>query len=579
VPAADVPQSALRRGIALIGGYARLHRRPFVFAITGATLFALMTVASSWALGRVVDRVINPRFTGVRPSNVRVVTWLALVVLVGVSRAAAVVFRRSNAGRWRNACEASIRGRVLDRLQEQPLAWHRRQTTGRLLAHAESDAEASCAILSPLPYSVGVVALLIIAPIWLVATDRPLGLIAVGLMPVIFGLNIVYQRRIAEPARRVQEQLGHLSAMAHEGVDGVALVKAMGAESVQLERFSSAAGQLRTAKMDQIRLRSTFDSVLDAVPAMVNISLVGLGAWRVQRGALTVGQVVGVVNLYTLLVWPLRMIGFALAELPRSLAGRERIDALLAEPVDAVPVPEVADGGIGVAARSLTYRHDDGRAAVDHVDLEIAAGTTVAIVGPTGAGKTTLLMVLAGLLHPDEGTVAHAPGRDGVVFQEAFLFSGTVATNVDAYDDAGAEGVRTALRQASADSFVENLPAGADTVIGERGATLSGGQRQRVALARALAARPSLLLLDDATSALDPTTEARILEVLRRELIGTTVVMIAARPSTIALADSVVYMENGQVVAHGPHAELLERYEGYRALVDAYLRDRAEAER
>jgi ABC-type multidrug transport system fused ATPase/permease subunit len=217
---------------------------------------------------------------------------------------------------------------------------------------------------------------------------------------------------------------------------------------------------------------------------------------------------------------------------------------------------------------------DERQAVISGADAVIEAGTVAAFVGPTGAGKSTLLDLTAGLLAPTSGTVHLAPGPRAVVLQEPFLFSGTVRDNVLVAAELDDDEVWAALELASADGFVRDLPSALDTVVGERGVTLSGGQRQRVALARALARRPEILLLDDTTSALDPTTEMRVLDRLRHALSDTTVVMIASRPSTISLADDVVFVRDGRIAAHGPHVELMSSVPAYRTLVEAFETDR-----
>ena len=218
---------------------------------------------------------------------------------------------------------------------------------------------------------------------------------------------------------------------------------------------------------------------------------------------------------------------------------------------------------------------DESRAALNGVSLDVGSGRIVAIVGPTGSGKSTLLEIVGGLIAPTTGTVGKVAGPCAIVFQEPFLFSGTIRHNIALGEVIGEGDLWDALRLARADDFVADTPHGLDTVVGERGVSLSGGQRQRIALARALVRHPTLLLLDDTTSALDPATEAAVLANLRGALAGTTVLMVASRPSTIALADEVAYLSGGRVVDHGPHIELMARLAGYRALVEAFETDRA----
>jgi ABC-type multidrug transport system fused ATPase/permease subunit len=354
------------------------------------------------------------------------------------------------------------------------------------------------------------------------------------------------------------------------------VVKALGAEHHQRGRLEDKAAQLRDAKVLVATMRATFEALLDAIPSLANVLLIVIGAYRVQAGALTIGDITAFVYLFTLLVWPLRLIGFMLGDLPHSLAGWTRIRRILADPEPVAPAIPVgtAPAGVGVALRGVRYAYEEGRDVLSGVDLTVGPGRTVAVVGATGAGKTTLLQVITGLLEPSAGAVVVEPGVRSLVFQEPFLFAGTIRDNVALGSGANTDAVLAALDAAQARDFVDVLPARLDTVVGERGITLSGGQRQRIALARALVRRPKVLLLDDATSSLDPTTEALILLGVHDELAGVTTVIVASRPSTIALADEVVYMAAGRVVAQGSHAELMARYPGYRHLAEAYERDR-----
>ncbi len=320
--------------------------------------------------------------------------------------------------------------------------------------------------------------------------------------------------------------------------------------------------------------------MLDVLPSLANVAIVVVGAYRVESGDLSVGELTSFIYLFTLLVFPLRLIGYVLSAMPFSLSGWTRVREVLDEPIEADPHAAVATAPDGVGLRlddvSFTFA-GESEPAVGDVSLTVPTGRVVAVVGPTGAGKSTLVELSGGLVAPDSGTVATSPGARSLVFQEAFLFAGTIRDNVamdGTFDD---EQTWEALRMARADDFIADLPDRLDTVVGERGVSLSGGQRQRVALARALVRQPSLLLLDDTTSALDPATERAVLANLRGALAGTTVLMVASRPSTIALADDVIYVERGTVVDHGTHAELMSRSAAYRQLVEAFEADRTEA--
>ncbi len=565
----------LRQTAWLLRGLLRHHKRTFVIAVTGASLYATCTVLSAFVVGLVTDRVITPRFVTGHVATRTVVGVLALVVVIAITRGAAVVVRRVWAGRTAFRVNQSLSSAVIDRIVAQPAPWHRRRSTGDLIARAGLDAEAATAILNPLPFASSVVVLLVISTIWMLATDVVLGLCAVALFPVLITLNVIYQSRADKYFDRAQTILGDLTTAVHESFDGVAVVKSLGAEQRETDRLGEIAGRLRDQRLQVVRIRSLFEALLDGIPNAANVGLLVVGAYRVRAGDMTIGGLTSFFYLFTLLVFPLRLIGFALSELPHSMAGWRRIRDLLDEPVLDDPGASRTRGATNaVRLHDVVYSHDGQRRVLDGVDLDVAAGRTVAVVGATGAGKTTLLHLVAGLIRPDAGNVEVPRGDVLLVFQEPFLMADTVRENVALGTPATDAQLDDALAVACAD-FVHELPNGLETIVGERGVGLSGGQRQRIALARALVRRPAVLLLDDTTSALDPQTEAAVLANLRRTGDGMTVMAVASRPSTIALADDVLFLSDGRVAAHGRHHQLMRDVPEYRSLIEAFEHDRA----
>ena len=558
----------------LLRALLRHHKRLFATAVAGAAVFATCTVLSAEVVGRIIDDVVRPRFEQGSVRARTVVLALGTLVLVGLVRAVGVVVRRTWAGRTTWRITESLTAEVVDRVVAQPAPWHRRQSTGDLITRAGVDTEAATAVLGPLPYASSVVVMLVLSSIWLVVTDLPLGAAAVCIFPVLIGLNLVYQRRVEAYFSLAQHEIGMLSSAVLESFEGVNVVKAFGAEGRETERLAVVAARLRQARIETVRLRSSFEALLDGVPNVANIGLLVAGTYRVRSGALSVGELTSFIYLFTLLVFPLRLIGYALSELPHSQAGWARIRQLLDEPVEVDPATSLLrHDSKGVELRAVHVSHDGDRDVLRSVTASIEPGRTVAVVGATGSGKTTLVHAIAGLIEVSSGSITVPREPPAIVFQEPFLFAGSVRENVVLGLPLDDDAVSLALAASEA-GFVDELPDGIDTVVGERGVGLSGGQRQRIALARALVRRPSLLLLDDTTSSLDPGTEARVLGNLRSLLTDTTVVAVASRPSTIALADEVLYLVDGEVAAHGTHDALMASNDAYSELMKAFDHDR-----
>ncbi|MEO5901987.1 MAG: ABC transporter ATP-binding protein [Ilumatobacteraceae bacterium] len=573
-----IPESggSLTKAFRLLRALLRRHKRLFFIAVGGAAVYAACTVFSSVVVRLITDKLIVPRFEGEhhRVGAGIVATILAILIGVGLLRAAGIVVRRVWAGRTNWRVTESITADVIDRVITQPAPWHRRQSTGDVITRAGVDAEAATAILGPLPYATSVGLMIVLSAVWLLVTDWVLGLAAVAIFPLLIVLNLVYQKRVDRFFDTAQDELGHLSSAVHESFDGVAVVKSFGAESRETERLSVIAGRLREARLGAVRIRSTFESLLDGVPNLANVAILIGGAYRVRSGSMTIGELTSFIYLFTLLVFPLRLIGFALSELPHSIAGWNRIRELLDQPVEPDPAATLHHGpGNGVELADVSYMYDGVRPVLRGVTASTSGGRTVAVVGATGSGKTTLLHLLAGMIAADSGVITVPERGCLLVFQEPFLLAGTARENITMGEPFGEDGIDAAMSVAEA-TFLTELPNGLDTEVGERGVGLSGGQRQRLALARALVRRPAVLLLDDTTSALDPATEAKVLGNLRTSLASTTVVAVASRPSTIALADEVLYLDDGVVVAHGGHDELMNTVPGYRDLIEAFEQDR-----
>jgi ABC-type multidrug transport system fused ATPase/permease subunit len=334
---------------------------------------------------------------------------------------------------------------------------------------------------------------------------------------------------------------------------------------------------LRDARSRAVRIRASFEGLLDALPSLVNVLILALGAIRVRDGFLSVGELSGFIYLFTLLVFPLRIIGYVLSEIPHSLSGWLRLREVLDEDelVDPRSLLKPCRDPIAISARGVSYRYPDSvNEAIKDLSFDVESGSLVAVVGSTGSGKTTLLRLLAGSLTPRAGHVCVSDTAASVVFQEPFVFSGTIRENI-VLAPTSPENLEQAVHVASLKEFITSLPQDLDTEVGERGVSMSGGQRQRLALARAIAKDSRLLLIDDTTSALDPATENAVLERIASMEPRRTVVMVASRPSAVALADSVLFLEEGKLVDQGPPQDLLQRNERYREQMLSYQIDRS----
>ena len=582
-------QTVLRRGVHLLAEMIRTNPWPFAGALSGALLFAAASVAGAIVLGRVTDSLIVDQADS--PPTVRAaIVAGAVIVGMSVARAAGVVARRYFGIMTTRRMQMEWFDRLSDHYLDQPLRFFHTQPTGKLLAHADNDAERSSFVMQPLPLSLGAIVLLVFASINLAVLDPVLLAIGLTLFPTLIVMNRLYTTRVEGPSARAQAHVGEVSAVAHESFEGALVVKLLGLERRESDRMQQASDRLRRERLIIGRLRAAFEPGLETLPVLGTIALLAVGASRVDAGVITTGDLVQAMTLFGILAFPMRVVGFLLEELPRSVVSRERIVDVLGtdhadDAVTTAAEPDrrrLPDGPLPLTVEGVDFAFDHEPVLRD-IGFEVRPGEIVAVVGATGSGKSTLCTLLAGLARPTAGTIrlggvplrAVDPHdlRDAVslVFQETFLFADTVRENLTLGTDVPAATLAWAMDIAQTD-FVHELADGLETIVGERGVTLSGGQRQRVALARAMLRHPRLLLLDDATSAIDPVVEQRILDGLRSEL-DTTTIVVAHRVATIRLADRVLFLDGGRVAADGSHTELLATDPAYAALVRAYEQD------
>jgi ATP-binding cassette subfamily B protein len=585
--AAEAPADrVLRRGVALLVRSIGQEPRVFTVAVAGSAVFALCTVLQATVIGHIVDHTVLPAVRTGHTTRAALVGAGAAVLGVAALKALGITCRRWFAGVMQYRLQARYRRLVTGQLLRLPLAWHTSRPTGELLSVANSDVEAMFWPIAPFPFACGIAVMLVATVVQVLSVDLILSVVGLATIPGVFAVNALYNRVQAPLATRAQQLRGDLAAVAHESFDGALVVKTLGGEEGEAARFGQRSQALRDVNIRLGRIRGLFEPVMEVIPTLGVLGVLLVGSYRVQSGAVTTGQLVTVAYLFVQIAFPVRAIGWVLAELPRAVVGRDRVQSVLDAQDDLAPgtLTLSVTGAGRVRMCEVQVRYGE-QVVLAGVDLDIKAGTTVALVGATGAGKSTITALLVRLQDPDVGTVlldevdlrslrlGEIARHVAYVPQVAFLFDDTVRGNVILGLDPGAVGddaVWAALRLAQADSFVAALPRGLDSRLGERGTSLSGGQKQRLALARALVRGPRVLVLDDATSAVDPQVEAAILAGLRTSAGATTVVVVAYRRATIALADEVLWLDEGRIAARGGHAELLRSSPGYAGLVTAY---------
>jgi ATP-binding cassette subfamily B protein len=568
----------------------------------------VMTVVIPYLTGRAVDAITSGarhrahHETALRDhDHHRLIVIAALIGVAVVLRWALTVSRRMIAGRVSLAIEFDLRELLYGHLQQLELGFFDHQQTGQLMSRATVDLSQVRFFLgyglvfilqSALAIALAGVAMLIINP--------ELGAIALVPVPFVVWVSNRYGRRARPAVQEVQQRIAELTADAEENISGVRVVKSFAREDRQLERFRHSVGRVFDQSMVATRLEATYNPVIAFLPQLGLAAVLIIGGASVIHGHLSLGQFTAFYFYMLMLIGPMRSLGVTLGLAQRATASGARIFQVLdREPRIVAPpgAPELPAGNGHVQMRGVTLRYDAadtlkgtgatlGREVLHDVDLDVPAGRTVAIVGPTGSGKTSLVSLISRLYDPSCGEVL-LDGADvsqvqlgslrtaiAVVSDDPFLFSTTVRENIAyARPGAGDEEVRLAAERAQAAGFIERLPQGYDTLVGERGLSLSGGQRQRLAIARALLADPRVLILDDATSSVDASTEREIKAALTEAMAGRTTFIIAHRLSTIALADDIVVMEDGRVVAEGDHDTLLEESELYREIVEKGLPD------
>jgi ABC-type multidrug transport system fused ATPase/permease subunit len=563
-------------------GFLRPYRRGVFASFLLAVVTMGVSVLIPYLVGRTVDE-IGDHSTNLWP--------LAIAVAgAGVLRLVFSAARRLVAGQVSLGVEYDLRNRMYEHLQSLELAFFDQQQTGQLMSRATVDLQSVRFFLGyGLVFLIQSAITIVIAAVVMVALEPSLALVALAPTPWVVWIAYRYGRRNRPASQEVQQRIAELTAEVEENIGGVRVVKAFAQEPRQLRRFSGAVKRVFVQSMVSTRLRAFYSPFIGFLPQLGLAALLLVGGHQVIDGHITVGEFIAFYGYVLMLVGPMRGLGMTLGMAQRAVASGARVFELLdrqprlvAAP-DARPLPR---GGGRVEMRDVTFGYDDGEPVLRHIDLDVEAGRTVALVGPTGSGKTTLVMLIPRLYDVQHGSVlvdgvdvrdldpASLRREVAVVSDDAFLFSAPLGENIAyARPDASEDDIRRAAQRAGLAELLEDLPEGLDTLVGERGLTLSGGQRQRVAIARALLAEPRILILDDATSSVDATTENEIKGALAEVMEGRTTFVIAHRLSTIALADEIVVLEDGEIAARGTHDELLETSPLYSEIAEKGLPD------
>ncbi len=604
-------------------GFLRPYRRGLSASWALASVAMVMTVALPALTGRAVEAINHgARHTRLHELDARshdrhTLLVLALAILVVVlARWGLTYTRRLIAGRVSLGVEYDLRERLYNHLQRLELGFFDHQQTGQLMSRATVDLQAVRFFLGyGLVFILQSILTIVLAGSVMIFINPRLGLIALVPVPFVVAISYRYGRRARPAIQEVQQRIAELTADAEENISGVRVIKAFAREPRQLVRFRRSAGRVFEQAMVATRLEAKFNPMIGFLPQLGLAAVLLLGGEDVIHAHLSLGQFTAFFLYVNMLITPMRSLGVTLNLAQRATASGARIfqvldrEPHLLEPADAPALPA---GNGHVRLRDVTLRYEDphdelgaspaasadasaaadgngavphlGRAVLRDIDLDVPAGRTVALVGATGSGKTSLVALISRLYDPSAGGVLldGVDVRDvslrslrsavAVVSDDPFLFSASVAENIAyARPDASSDEIEDAAKRAQAHDFVARLPEGFQTQIGERGLTLSGGQRQRIAIARALLANPRVLILDDATSSVDASTEQSIKLALTEAMAGRTTFVIAHRLSTIALADEIVVLEHGRIAAEGDHDELLETSELYREIVEKGL--------
>ena len=564
------------RWLRRLAGYCWRYRRTVLVALAGALAATVATAVIPLVQRQIIDNVIVTQQASIWP-------LAGLLVLAAAVNFGGIYLRRYRGGRLSLDVQHDLRTELFTALSRLDGARQDEIRTGQLVGRSISDLNMVQGILSMMPVTLGNLVLFVLTLGIMVVLSPVLTLVTVAVAPALWVIALASRRKLFPASWDAQQQSGEVTGVVDEAIGGVRVVKGFGQEEQEQERLEAASEKLFASRLRMIRITARYNPALTAIPSLGIVGVLALGGWLAIHGSITLGTFLAFSAYLAQMAGPVRMFTYMVTLGQEARASVIRVfDIIDSRPAitdkpDAIELPaDVA----GLSFDDVRFGYQPSEPVLRGLSLRVEPGETVAVVGASGSGKSTLALLLPRFYDPQAGSV-RIGGHDvadvtrdslraaiGLVMEDSFLFSDTIRANI-AYGrpDATDEQVIEAAQAAQAHEFIARLPKGYDTVVGEQGLTLSGGQRQRVALARALITDPRVLLLDDATSAIDPRLEAEIHAALREVMRGRTTLIIAHRRSTLNLADRIVVLDSGRVADTGTHAELEERCPLYRRLI------------
>ena len=552
------------------------NKRNFIIAMSSAVLWCFLVVVQPYLIKVIIDE-------GIVTGNQRnLIILISFMILAGYSRAISIGTRRYFGMHVSYNVEAGIRNKIFTHMQKLAFNYHDKVPTGELMARASSDASQVRLAFAIAPLATANIFLLLILSITLLTLSLPLGAIVILSIPLVLLLASNFSSKALNVSLKVKEAEANMTTEVEEQLGGIRVVKAFGNEEYASTKVESAVSNIYDTSLDYLKLRTRFIPMFELIPMVITLAVLLLGGYLSINELISLGEFIAFTQYVFLLLWPLRITAWFLSEIPSSVSAGTRILELL----DEVPLitdnestktlPTDGDGSITFDQVNFKYGKEK---IFDNLSFTIDGKKTVAIVGATGSGKSTMAYLLPRLYEIESGSIEidginindlklnELRSNVSLAFEESFLFSNSARENISlGLDNATQEEVEKAALTARAHEFISLLPESYETKVGERGYGLSGGQRQRIALARAILRKPRVLILDDALSAVDASTEEEIRNELQAVMKNMTTLIITNRAPTIELCDEVIFIENGSVKAQGTHTELIDNIESYKSL-------------